>query len=497
MSESGARKAKERNRKIFRILRNFGISLLGAIIVTVFVVTVFPLAFNITLIPGEPQSVALIMILLTVVYFALIMIVSFFRSTMVKKVIALMIGSLVVTILIVIAAYIATTFLFLHNMKVGEFDSRTYDVVVMKDSEYERITDLKNKEIGISDTDDDLSAYDALMQSTGLNFKLVAIDGGMGDLANSLLNTEVQAISIEESGLNLLYEELENFENDTRVIYTYKTQNQTYEAKEEVVVAEPFVIYISGIDQYGQTESVVGRSDVNQLVVVNPETHKILLVNTPRDYYVQLSGTTGLKDKLTHAGIYGIETSIKTLEELYGVKINYYVRVNFDSLIKVVDQIGGIDVESDQAFKALHGNNVYVVEGMNHFNGDQALAYARERYAYETGDRHRGENQQQIMSAIINKVSNSSTLLANYNGILETLNGSFQTDMPNSVLIDLFKQQALEKSGWEVQSISVDGTGAMLPTYSMGANLPLYVMVPDESTVAQAREKIAEVLDGE
>lgn len=496
MSEVGAKKSKERSRKILRILRNIGIGLLGATIVTVLVVTVFPLIFNITLIPGEPRSVALLMVLLTVVYTAMTMIVSFFHSTMTKKIVTLIIGSLVGTIVMVIAVYIATTFLFFNSMQVGEFDSRTYDVVVMKESDYERITDLKNEKIGVLDTDEDLSAFDALAQSTGLNFRLTTIDGGVGDLANSLLNSEVEAISIEEGRLNFLYEELEGFENNTRVIYTFKSQNQVYEPHVEATPTEPFVVYVSGIDQYGKTVSVVGRSDVNQLVVVNSNTHKILLVNTPRDYYVQLSGTTGLKDKLTHAGIYGIETSIKTLEELYDVNIDYYVRVNFDSLINVVDQIGGIDIVSDKAFTPWTDSSVYVEEGPNHFSGKEALAYARERFTYETGDRHRGENQQQVMSAIIEKVTGSRALIANYNNILNALSGTFQTNMPNDMIIGLLKDGLTSNTKWDIETISVDGTGSTQPTYSMGASLPLYVMIPNEESIAQAREQITDVVEG-
>ena len=482
--------------KILRILRNVAISLVGATIVTVLVVTIAPLVLGVILIPGEPSSVALLMVLLTLVYFALTMIVSWFRTTKKKKIITLTLSAIAGTILMVIAVYIANTFLFFNSTHMGEYDSKTYDVVVMKDSEYEKISDLKSQKIGVLDTDEDLSAFDALAQSTGLNFKLSEVDGGVGDLASNLLENEVEAISVEEGRLNFIYEELENFENDTRVIYTYKTQNQTYEAKAELVKSEPFVVYISGIDQYGKTDSTVGRSDVNQLAVVNPITHEILLVNTPRDYYVQLAGTTGLKDKLTHAGIYGVETSIKTLEELYDVNIDYYVKVNFDSLINVVNQIGGIDIVSDKAFIPYTDSSVRVSEGVNHFDGKEALAYARERYAYETGDRHRGENQQQVLSAIIEKVTSSRALIANYNNILNALSGSFQTNIPNDVIIDLLQEGLTNKSEWKIDTISVDGTGSTQPTYSMGAGLPLYVMIPNMETVEQARAKIADVMEG-
>lgn len=395
----------------------------------------------------------------------------------------------------VAAVYIANTFLFINGMHVGEYDNDIYDVVVLKNSNYERISDIKNQKIGVLNTENDLNSFDALAQSTGLNFRLVTVDGGIRDLADNLLGDQVEAINIEEGALNFLYEELENFEEETRVIYTYKTKNQAYDANAAAIDDGSFVVYISGIDQYGKTNSVIGRSDVNQLAVVNSFTHKILLVNTPRDYYVQLSGTTGLRDKLTHAGVYGIEKSIKTLEELYDVDINYYVRVNFDSLINVVDQIGGIDVISDREFTPYTNSSVHVNEGVNHFSGKEALAYARERYAYETGDRHRGENQQQVISAIIEKVTTSRALVANYNNILNTLSGSFQTNMPNSMIIGLLQDGISKNTNWNIKTISVDGTGSMQPTYSMGANLPLYVMIPNEETVTQAREEIAKVLE--
>ena len=488
---------KNKSKRIFlRILRNALFSLGAAIIITFLVITVVPLIFNITLIPGEPRNVALLTTLLAIVYFVLSLIVSWFKGKRVTKIIVLSIGMIISTILMVAAVYIANTFSFLNSTKIGEYEYNTYAIVVMKDNEYNKISELDNKKIGVMKTNEDLGAYDTLRQNTGLSFQMISIDDGVSGLANALLNGEVAAINIEQGRLNFLYDEIENFEDDTRLIYTYKAQVKSYEADAASLPNEPFVVYLSGIDQYGKTDSVVGRSDVNQLIVVNPRTHEILLVNTPRDYYVQLSGTSGLKDKLTHAGVYGIETSIKTIEELYDVDIDYYVRVNFDSVINVVDQIGGIDIVSDQEFTAHTNSNVHVVEGQNHFNGKQALAYARERYAYETGDRHRGENQQQVITAIIDKITGSKTLLSNYNNIISSLSGTFQTNMPTSMIIDLFQEELMSGAEWHIETISVDGTGSMQPTYSMGANLPLYVMIPNEQSVERARIEITDVIEG-
>lgn len=485
---------KKTENKWPRILRNLLTSLALGAIVTFVVVTLIPMFFGIVLIPADVKNIALLVILLTIMYFTLSMIVSFFRASRTTKAVTLTIGAIAGTALMIGAVYLASTFLFLNSTQVGEFDDNTYAVVVQKNSDYERISDLASKKIGILDTVEDLGAMETLRAATSLNFQAEPVEGGVGELANELLDGKVEAIAIEQGRLRFLYDEVEDFENDTKIIYTFKSQSKTYDSKTAAVPTEPFVVYISGIDQYGKTDSVVGRSDVNQLMVVNPETHKILLVNTPRDYYVQLAGTTGLKDKLTHAGIYGIETSIKTLEELYDVKIDYYVRVNFDSLINVVDQIGGIDIVSDQAFVAYTDSSVRVAAGSNHFNGKQALAYSRERYAYETGDRHRGENQQQVMTAIIDKVSGSKALLSNYNNILQTLTGSFQTNMPGDMLIGLAQNEFTNHTDWQIETISVDGTGSMQPTYSMGVNQPLYVMIPNEVTITQAKEKIAEVL---
>ena len=194
---------------------------------------------------------------------------------------------------------------------------------------------------------------------------------------------------------------------------------------------DSFALYISGIDQWGSVSTVRGRSDVNIVAIVNPKIHKVLLINTPRDYYVQLHGKTGLKDKLTHAGVYGIDMSLNTLEDLYDINIDYYLRVNFDTLVKLVDVIGGIEVYSDKTFISSHQRDWKIKEGMNKMDGKQALAYSRERYAYKEGDRHRGKNQQDVITAIIKKASSSKVILTKYNSILDTLEGSFQTNISN------------------------------------------------------------------
>ena len=256
--------------------------------------------------------------------------------------------------------------------------------------------------------------------------------------------------------------------------------------EEEAKLKDTINVYISGIDTYGAINTV-DRSDVNIIMSINQKKKKILLTTIPRDSYVQLHGTTGPKDKLTHAGIYGIDMSVTTLEDLLGINIDYYVRVNFDTLISVIDTIGGVDVYSNYTFYS-RGCQFYA--GNNHMNGKQALAFARERYLLPGGDRERGRNQQAIITAIINKVTSSDVLLKNYSEILSNLSYSFNSDIEDELIRDFVKEQLKAKSSWEIRSISVDGYGMhTTSTYSMpGWNL--YVMVPYEETIVNARNEI-------
>jgi LCP family protein required for cell wall assembly len=311
------------------------------------------------------------------------------------------------------------------------------------------------------------------------------------DLLTGLLAGDVDAFVLGDQFVQVLSEADENFGVETQILAKF-TLTTPVIGGEPTAVPEPapvrsdgsYIVYLSGIDTYGAV-STRSRSDVNILVAVNPNSHEILLVNTPRDYYVQLHGTTGTKDKLTHAGIYGIDMSRQTLEDLFDEPISYYIRLNFDSLIKVVDTLGGVDVDSAYAFSA--GGYSFNV-GLNHVDGKAALAFARERYTFASGDRQRGKNQQALIEAIIKKASEPSNLLR-YNEILNSLSGALQWDIPGDQIAKLANEQISSGTGWKVSSISVDGTGDMLPTYS-GGSQPLYVMIPNESTVQAARDQI-------
>jgi len=314
-------------------------------------------------------------------------------------------------------------------------------------------------------------------------------------LINGLIGGQFPAIVIEDGFMQVLegadsgaYGQLKiiaSFEIDaSRAVQPTTTPTPTPTQP----VGRSYIIYISGIDTYGSI-STRSRSDVNILMVVNPDRGQVLLVNTPRDFYVQLRGTTGLKDKLTHAGVYGIDVSMGTLEDLYDVSINYYLRINFSSLVTVVDTLGGVDVDSAYAFSA--GGYTFKI-GMNHLDGKAALAFSRERHSFAEGDRVRGENQERVIEAVIHKLVNPA-VLANYSSILSAVQSSLQTSMPLDELSTLVGHQLTTGQSWNVKSISVNGSDAHEYTYSYPGQT-LYVMIPDQATVDAAKAEIMATL---
>ena len=263
----------------------------------------------------------------------------------------------------------------------------------------------------------------------------------------------------------------------------------TLGSSEEVKSVMTF--YVSGIDTRGEMTDK-SRSDVNILVTVNTETKEILLVSTPRDFYVPLSISNGVPDKLTHAGIYGIDVCVDTMELLYGIDIDYYFRINFKNFIDFIDTIGPVTVHSDYDFTL--GSGYHVVEGDNEMDGETALAFARERYAFASGDRQRGRDQMYVIQGVMNKLAGSS--MEDFSdSLLETTANLFETDMPLSVMFHLLATQLDQIGEYRITAYSVDGTGATAKPYSMSQNA--YVMIPDQATVDHAKELMREVRDGE
>ena len=283
---------------------------------------------------------------------------------------------------------------------------------------------------------------------------------------------------------------LKDFKNNTRVVD--KVVIYVKRGKSTVINSnEPFNVLISGIDTAGDINSV-SRSDVNIIMTVNPKNHEVLLTNIQRDMQVQLHGTTGIKDKLTHAGIYGIDMSRQTIEDFLDTKIPYYIRVNFDSLVKVVDSIGGVDIDNDVAFK---GNTRNFEVGKLHLNGKEALEYARERKKMPSGDYTRGLHQEKIMEAIISKVTTSKKILNNYSKFTSVLDEFIQTNIPSSTVKFYVREQLDTMPKGNVISRAVESSGsALIETYSM-PGMNLYVAFPDEKSVKTSSRIINEMID--
>ena len=394
-------------------------------------------------------------------------------------------------IYIAVANYAFATSNFLGTVFQEVEETEDYYVVVRKDSSYQKLEDIKGE---IAET---FQITDKVKEDTknkvSIQFKNKE---NLQEVGEDLIKNKTNVILIGAAQYDMLNDEIENFKENTRILTTISEKIETTEtvtntSKENKYTIENgvFNVYISGIDTAGKI-SKVSRSDANILMTVNTKTHEILLTSIPRDYYVTLHSKKA-KDKLTHSGIYGINETVTTVEDLLGVNINYYVRVNFTTVIKLVDTLGGVNVYSDYNFSAL---GYHFNKGYNKVNGAQALAFSRERHSFAAGDNQRVKNQQHVIEAIINKVMDSSTILTKYTSILNSLKGSFQTNIKQDEISTLAKDQLNNMSSWTVKSNALSGTGTMSSTYSMGSQ-KLYVMIPSSSSVQEAKTKINEVME--
>lgn len=391
-------------------------------------------------------------------------------------------------------SYVIKTYKFMDEMTEGtDTKKENYSVIVLKDSKYNEVKDLKDKVIEYYSNELSNSELALEMLKEEVDVSAVSSDD-IYEVGKTLLKGEVDAILVEESQKMILDEQLKEFAEKTRVIHTLAVDISVETiAKEAAVASEPFIIYISGIDTYG-TISSVSRSDVNMVAVVNPKSYQVLLVNIPRDYYVQLHGRYGKRDKLTHAGMYGVEMSVKTIEDLLDIDINYYFKVNFTSLEAIVDAIGGIEVNSEYAFTSYIGKYKFT-KGINKLDGKRALAFARERKSFASGDRMRGKNQQAVLSAIIDKASTPS-IITKFDGLLKSLSNKFQTNMETKKMMELVKLQISKMPTWNVSMISLTGGDARALAYSSG-NTPLYVMIPSQNSINDVKAKITAAINGE
>ena len=379
-----------------------------------------------------------------------------------------------------------------HINSTSNYSEYSMSVVVLKDSDVHNVTQLDSV-TGPTDTDNE-NIQKLIADIKASQSKELTVEQSTSYLAayKSLVSGEAKAIVLNSVFENIIESEYPDYASKIRKIYTKNITKEV--AAPKVSKNKSFNVYVSGIDTYGPISSV-SRSDVNILMTVNRDSKKILLTTTPRDSYVPIAdGGNNQKDKLTHAGIYGVDSSIHTLENLYGVDIKYYVRLNFTSFLKLIDLLGGVDVYNDQEFTSRHGKFHFPV-GNVHLDSEQALGFVRERYSLADGDRDRGRNQQKVIVAIIQKLT-STEALKNYSDIIQGLQDSLQTNMPIETMMDLVNTQLESGGSYKVNSQDLKGTGRMgLPSYAM-PDSNLYMMEIDDSSLAVAKSAIQDVMEG-
>lgn len=372
-------------------------------------------------------------------------------------------------------------------------------VSVLDDDSANEIEDTKDYQYGLyygADTEQ----VDATVKKieTELQSELQTIEyNSIIELGQALMDGDVQAIIYKGSQEGIIEDQIDGFGEGTKEIYTYNIVIEIQSDTVDVDMTQPFAVYLSGIDTTGEV-SAEGRSDVNIIAVVNPTSHQVLLVTTPRDYYVEIPGiSNGYLDKLTHAGIYGVDASMATLAQLYDVEIPFFGKVNFTSMINIVDELGGLDVVSDAAFTTSpNAGCVFDVnEGLNHFNGKEALAFCRERKNLPDGDNARGRHQQAVITAIIKKMM-SPAMLRGAMGIIESVSDGVDTNMSMDQIQSLIKTQLRTGASWNIYSVSAVGYGERNVCFSSGS-ASLYVTVPDETSVAEIKQLIDDVIAGE
>lgn len=406
-------------------------------------------------------------------------------------------GSVLLLILLFVGIFYQSVTLNFLGSAFGEKEKiENFQVIVLNESNYGSLKEMKNGKIGLPKTsysEGSSKIQTEIKKMTSLTIQ----ETDYSDLVTLLLNKSLRVIVMEEAQKNLYMELDDNFKNGVKVLETIPIKIKNTTVKKDVEIAKkPFNIFVSGSDEYGKINQV-SRSDVDMIITVNPITHKVLLTSIPRDYYVTLHGI-GKKDKLTHASLYGIDTSIKTLETMLDIDINYYLKINFSSIIKLVDAVGGIEVDSDSAFTASYFDepvrrwvNFSFTKGINQLDGVHALAFARERHSFSSGDMKRALHQQMVLSALIKKVS-GPTILTKYPEILKALNGSFETNVSQEEIMGFLQKQLDKNPEWEISTNILEGDDSSQYTYSIPKSKSS-VLIPKEESIATVKEKINQI----
>lgn len=487
---TGGKRKKGHDNKVSRTV-GIGIAVVQLAATLAFIVGLFRLNML-------PDMYMIVISVLFLIFWGGILASQFFSK---KNAITGKIISVLISILLIVGAY----FLFktsstVSNITGGDYKLDNVVVAVMADDPAEDIVGASDYVFGVQysmNGDQIKETVDAINQELGKDISTIEYTG-LAEQAQALHDGEVDAIIYNEGYTGILAEVFEDYTQNTKIIYTHSIKSELENQSADVEVKDnTFSVYISGIDVFGAIETN-SRSDVNIMAVVNPTTHQILLVTTPRDYYVEFPGITGgQKDKLTHAGIYGVDASMSALENLYDTELDFYARVNFTSVIEIVDALGGVEVESEYAFTTSSDSGMVmnVQQGTNTFNGKQALAFSRERQNVPGGDNQRGKDQQAVITGIIKKMM-SPAMLTGANQILNSVSGNVDTNMSAQQIQELIKMQLAEAPSWNITSMAAEGTGDNQYCYSY-SGAPLYVMQPDQASVDAIRQAIDAVENGE
>ncbi|MDO5415377.1 MAG: LCP family protein [Bacillota bacterium] len=485
-------KKEDKRRKINILPKSKGLSI--AVLAVVFIQELFLfLMMMLDILPAK--YAALLIVIFLLVDFGLLKLMNTRKKITNKRLVGLILSVAVVNVLLLGCSYLYNTLDTMENISADGRQTEDYHVIVLEESKYENVKEIEGQTVAVLDTESKMytEAKERLLTKVEVTYQTEADVLTVGEhLINAEGKMKDEIIFLSNANYQILKEENKAFRRNTRVLYSIPVAVKSDDfAKRINVTEDPFNIFISGVDTRGDI-SEVSRSDVNMLVTVNPETREILLTSIPRDSYVELH-SYGMMDKLTHSGIFGVDETIKTVEDWLEVDINYYFRVNFKMLVSLVDAIGGITVDVPRAFSSTYWNYSYV-EGKNQLDGGAALAFVRERKNLEDEDEERGRNQQRVLKAIINKVTSSKVILTNYTDILNAVESQMETNMSNKDMSSLVKMQLNDMSKWKIRSISIDGDAAEKGTYSMGPRKPLFVSVPRPESVEAAKTEIHKVM---
>ena len=486
---------KEQN----KVLRGIGIALSILLVVASFYLLYQLIKINV--LPTKLLFLITIIFVLLDAIFALLL--CYYTRAVVSKIICV-----VITLVLIFGScmggfYISKTGSLLTSItNVTKHAKNTVSVVVKQSSDIKNKSQLNGLSVGTLRTIGTQGSSKALkeLSKDGILMNQSEYDS-LSAMLEAFYKGEVDSIIINESSRSQILdmESYADFDNNTRVVYqtSYKVENTDKANAVSDITSKPFNVLISGSDTRGGFDEN-GRSDVIMVATINPKTSTILLTSVPRDFYVTTACDAadgcmqGALDKITHTGIHGTNTTKRTVEQLLGIEINYTFKVGFDTVTDLVDALGGVDVYVEPGY-AVTTSTFSVHEGTNHLDGEHALAYARERYSYTEGDRQRTKNQQQVLMGIVNEATKPS-VITKYASIMDAMANTFSTTMSNEEISDLIKYQINNNPKWKMEQYMVDGTGDTLMSAELGDAAS--VMVPDQSTVKMAKDKINAVLAG-